>query len=75
MSARVLVVDDEPPIIRAVAANLRARGYQAQTAGNGAPAQVPMRSRPAMPPGKGRVTAPSEADATVAAYFANTPPS
>jgi len=24
---RVLVVDDEPPIVRAVAANLRARGF------------------------------------------------
>jgi two-component system KDP operon response regulator KdpE len=34
VSGRVLVVDDEPPIVRAVAANLRARGYQAQTAGN-----------------------------------------
>ncbi len=31
----MLVVDDEPPIVRAVAANLRARGYQAQTAANG----------------------------------------
>ncbi len=38
MSDRVLVVDDEPPIVRAVAANLRARGYQAQTAANGAAA-------------------------------------
>ena len=36
MSGLVLVVDDEPPIVRAVAANLRARGYQAQTAGNAA---------------------------------------
>ena len=36
MNGRVLVVDDEPPIVRAVAANLRARGYQAQTAGNAA---------------------------------------
>jgi two-component system, OmpR family, KDP operon response regulator KdpE len=36
VSGRVLVVDDEPPIVRAVAANLRARGYQAQTAGNAA---------------------------------------
>jgi two-component system KDP operon response regulator KdpE len=35
MSDRVLVVDDEPPIVRAVAANLRARGYQAQTATSG----------------------------------------
>jgi two-component system KDP operon response regulator KdpE len=34
VSGRVLVVDDEPPILRAVAANLRARGYQAQTAGS-----------------------------------------
>ncbi len=35
MSGLVLVVDDEPPIVRAVAANLRARGYQAQTASSG----------------------------------------
>jgi two-component system KDP operon response regulator KdpE len=32
---RVLVVDDEPPIVRAVAANLRVRGYQALTAATG----------------------------------------
>jgi two-component system, OmpR family, KDP operon response regulator KdpE len=36
VSSRVLVVDDEPPIVRAVAANLRARGFQAQTASSGA---------------------------------------
>jgi two-component system KDP operon response regulator KdpE len=35
MTGRVLVIDDEPPIVRAVAANLRARGYQAQTASSG----------------------------------------
>jgi two-component system KDP operon response regulator KdpE len=32
---RVLVVDDEPPIVRAVAANLRARGFEALTAATG----------------------------------------
>jgi two-component system, OmpR family, KDP operon response regulator KdpE len=32
---RVLVVDDEPPIVRAVAANLRARGYEVLTAASG----------------------------------------
>ena len=32
---RVLVVDDEPPIVRAVAANLRVRGYEALTAASG----------------------------------------
>ena len=32
---RVLVVDDEPPIVRAVAANLRVRGYQVLTAASG----------------------------------------
>jgi two-component system, OmpR family, KDP operon response regulator KdpE len=32
---RVLVVDDEPPIVRAVAANLRVRGYEVLTAANG----------------------------------------
>jgi two-component system, OmpR family, KDP operon response regulator KdpE len=35
VSAKVLVVDDEPPIVRAVAANLRARGYDVVTAGSG----------------------------------------
>jgi two-component system KDP operon response regulator KdpE len=35
MAARVLVVDDEPPILRTVAANLRARGYQVLTAASG----------------------------------------
>jgi two-component system KDP operon response regulator KdpE len=35
MAARVLVVDDEPPILRTVAANLRARGYQVLTASSG----------------------------------------
>ena len=32
---RVLVVDDEPPIVRAVAANLRVRGFEALTAATG----------------------------------------
>jgi two-component system, OmpR family, KDP operon response regulator KdpE len=32
---RVLVVDDEPPIVRAVAANLRVRGFEALTASTG----------------------------------------
>jgi two-component system, OmpR family, KDP operon response regulator KdpE len=32
---RVLVVDDEPPIVRAVAANLRVRGYEVLTAASG----------------------------------------
>jgi two-component system KDP operon response regulator KdpE len=35
VSARVLVVDDEPPIVRAVAANLRARGFEALTVATG----------------------------------------
>ncbi len=35
MGARVLVVDDEEPILRTVAANLRARGYQVLTATSG----------------------------------------
>jgi two-component system, OmpR family, KDP operon response regulator KdpE len=35
MAARVLVVDDELPILRTVAANLRARGYQVLTATSG----------------------------------------
>ncbi|HEY6708739.1 MAG TPA: response regulator [Actinomycetota bacterium] len=32
---RVLVVDDEPPIVRAVAANLRVRGFEVVTAASG----------------------------------------
>jgi two-component system, OmpR family, KDP operon response regulator KdpE len=32
---RVLVVDDEPPIVRAVVANLRVRGYEVLTAASG----------------------------------------
>jgi two-component system, OmpR family, KDP operon response regulator KdpE len=35
MGARVLVVDDEPSIVRVVAANLRVRGYEVITAGSG----------------------------------------
>jgi two-component system KDP operon response regulator KdpE len=35
---RVLVVDDEPQILRALAINLRARGYDVTTAGSGADA-------------------------------------
>ncbi len=35
MSPRVLVVDDEPPIVRAVAANLRARGFETLTVASG----------------------------------------
>ena len=37
---RVLVVDDEPPIVRAVVANLRARGYEVLTAARGDTALV-----------------------------------
>ncbi len=33
--SKVLVVDDEPPIARTVAANLRARGHEAVTVGSG----------------------------------------
>jgi two-component system KDP operon response regulator KdpE len=35
MTSRVLVVDDEPAIVRTVAANLRARGYEVLTAATG----------------------------------------
>ena len=35
MGARVLVVDDEPTMLRVVAANLRARGYRALSAASG----------------------------------------
>jgi two-component system KDP operon response regulator KdpE len=36
--SRVLVVDDEPQIVRTLAINLRARGYEVCTAGDGADA-------------------------------------
>ena len=32
---RVLVVDDEPQIVRALQINLKARGYEVHLAGNG----------------------------------------
>jgi two-component system KDP operon response regulator KdpE len=35
MSTRVLAVDDEPPILRALATNLRARGYDVDLAATG----------------------------------------
>ena len=35
MSARVLVVDDEPQILRGLGASLRAAGYQVETAADG----------------------------------------
>jgi len=35
MGDRILVIDDEPSILRVVAANLRARGYEALTAASG----------------------------------------
>ena len=36
--SRILVVDDEPQILRALGINLRARGYEVATAGDGAEA-------------------------------------
>jgi two-component system KDP operon response regulator KdpE len=36
--SRILIVDDEPPIVRALAINLRARGYEVCTAGDGSEA-------------------------------------
>jgi two-component system KDP operon response regulator KdpE len=46
-NARVLVVDDEPPILRALATNLRARGYQVDLAPTGEEAlQLAARHRP-----------------------------
>lgn len=38
MTSRLLVVDDEPNLLRAVAATLRAEGYEVQTARSGAEA-------------------------------------
>ena len=43
---RVLVVDDEPQILRALAINLRARGYDVRTAGSGAEALAAAASHP-----------------------------
>jgi two-component system KDP operon response regulator KdpE len=45
MGDRVLVVDDEPSILRVVAANLRARGYEALTAASGAAALTAIETR------------------------------
>ena len=43
---RVLVVDDEPQILRALAINLRARGYDVRTAGSGAEALATAAAHP-----------------------------
>jgi two-component system KDP operon response regulator KdpE len=45
MGDRVLVVDDEPSILRVVAANLRARGYEALTAASGTAALAAIEAR------------------------------
>jgi two-component system, OmpR family, KDP operon response regulator KdpE len=45
MGDRVLIVDDEPAILRVVAANLRARGYEALTAASGAAALTVIEAR------------------------------
>ena len=47
MSERVLVVDDEQPILRAMAVNLRARGYDVDVAATGEEAlELASRHRP-----------------------------
>lgn len=47
MTARILVVDDEPPILRALGANLRVRGYECDLAGTGEQAlELASRHRP-----------------------------
>ena len=44
---RILAVDDEPPILRTLAANLRARGYDVETAADGERAlEVAARTHP-----------------------------
>jgi len=43
---RVLVVDDEPQILRALAINLRARGYDVRTAGSGTEALATAAAHP-----------------------------
>jgi two-component system, OmpR family, KDP operon response regulator KdpE len=45
MGDRILVVDDEPSILRVVAANLRARGYEALTAASGTAALTAIETR------------------------------
>lgn len=40
MNKQLLVVDDEPKLLRAVAVDLRGEGYQVTTAGNGAEALI-----------------------------------
>jgi two-component system KDP operon response regulator KdpE len=45
MGDRVLVVDDEPAILRVVAANLRARGYEAITTASGTAALTAIETR------------------------------
>jgi CheY-like chemotaxis protein len=56
---RVLVVDDEPPIVRAVAANLRVRGFEVLTAASGeaALAAVPVVVLTAIDSERDKVTA------------------
>ena len=44
--SRVLVVDDEPQILRALSINLRARGYQVLSAANGRQALAAAAARP-----------------------------
>ena len=51
---RVLVVDDEPPILRALRINLAARGYQVSTASDGASGLAAM----ARDPGNGGFEGP-----------------
>jgi two-component system KDP operon response regulator KdpE len=46
MGDRVLVVDDEPSILHVVAANLRARGYEALTAASGMAALAVIETQP-----------------------------
>jgi len=46
MGDRVLVVDDEPSILHVVAANLRARGYEALTAASGTAALAVIETQP-----------------------------
>ena len=45
MTNRLLVVDDEPNLLRAVAATLRAEGYEVQTARSGAEALLRVAER------------------------------
>ena len=65
---RVLVIDDEPQILRALRINLRVRGYDVDTAATGKQALEVAARSPAVPsPGAPAVVVPSVAVPSVVA--------